>query len=233
MKIEGILLDLDNTVYDYRTAHVPALAETVSWLAKKLGRPVEQVERAFADSRARVNAELHGLASSHSRLLYFQGVCEIFGQWPCEIALEAEDLYWSAFFLKMELRPGCLAFLKAVRPRPIAIVTDLTAAVQFAKLTRLGLQDFVQVVVTSEEVGKEKPHGEIFIRAAAKLGLEAEHLCMIGDSWERDIVGAHCLGMPCFWYKEEDGATGVEADCAKAKKFSHFSELITLVDACG
>jgi 2-haloacid dehalogenase len=233
MKIEGILLDLDNTVYDYQTAHIPALAKALAWLAQKLGRSIEQVEQAYIASRARVNSELHGLASSHSRLLYFQGICETFAQWPCEVALEAENLYWSAFFLEMQLRPGCLAFLSAVRPRSIAVVTDLTAAVQFAKVSRLGLQDHIDAIVTSEEVGREKPHENIFLRAAAKLGLEPQQLCMVGDSWERDIIGAHSLGMPCFWYKEEDNVAAVDRDCAEAQKFSRFSDLITLVNACG
>ncbi len=200
MKIEGILLDLDDTVYDYKSAHRAALAKAVTWLAQRLGVAAEEVEKAYVTSRSHVNTKLHGLASSHSRLLYFQGVCEAFGHWPCEIALQAEDIYWSTFLPEMQIRPDCLAFLSAMQPRPTAIVTDLTARIQFEKVTKLGLETHVQAIVTSEEVGHEKPHARIFELAAQKLGLKPQQLCMIGDSWDRDIKGALHFGMPCFWY---------------------------------
>jgi FMN phosphatase YigB (HAD superfamily) len=243
MKIEGILLDLDDTVYDYRNAHRPALAAALTWLAQRLSVAMEEIEKAYVTSRRHVNTELHGLAASHSRLLYFQGVCESFGQWPCEIALQAEDIYWSTFLPKMEIRQGCLAFLSAMQPRPTAIVTDLTARIQFEKVTKLGLKAHVQAIVTSEEVGHEKPHADVFTLAAQKLGLKPQQLCMIGDSWDRDIKGALQLGMPCFWYcdsqENRENSTSeksaVKANCINAgvTQFTQFSELINLVNACG
>ena len=82
MKSKGILLDLDNTVYDYKQAHEPAIAAALQWLAAELDQGLEAIESEYVACRSRVNKSLHGLASSHSRLLYFQGIAEAFGRFP-------------------------------------------------------------------------------------------------------------------------------------------------------
>ncbi len=202
MNSKGILLDLDNTLYDYTAAHTPALELTLTWLAQALEQPRADVHSAYVESRRRVNKDLHGLASSHSRLLYFQGVSEHFRADPYQIAGEAEDRYWCEFFQHMILRPGVTEFLKAMKSKPIAIVTDLTTRIQFQKIIHLKLASSLTAIVTSEEAGHEKPHGRIFEIAAAKLQMASEDLCMIGDSWERDIQGALKFGMRCFWFRD-------------------------------
>ena len=199
MKFEGILLDLDNTVYDYKKAHEPAIAAALNWLSTELKQSFEAVEKQYIECRQRVNTSLHGLASSHSRLLYFQGIAEAFGHFPHKLAAQAEDHYWQVFFENMHLRPGCLDFLKSVN-LPIAIVTDLTARVQFDKIAHLNIASYLQAIVTSEESGHEKPHPRIFELAAQKLDLPLSSLCMIGDSFERDIAGARKLGLSCYWF---------------------------------
>ncbi len=228
MKSEGILLDLDNTVYDYKQAHEPAIAAALQWLAHELEQKLEAVEAQYVDCRRRVNKSLHGLASSHSRLLYFQGIAEAFGRFPHLIAGSAEDLYWQIFFDNMHLRPGCLAFLQSVG-LPIAIVTDLTARIQFEKIAHLKIATYLQAIVTSEESGHEKPHPRIFELAAQKLDLPLTRLCMIGDSFERDIEGARQLGLDCYWFNTEDGANQTAITSDSVTIFNDFLQLQELV----
>ncbi|MFA7336068.1 MAG: HAD family hydrolase [Candidatus Obscuribacterales bacterium] len=230
MKSEGILLDLDNTVYDYKQAHEPAIAAALEWLAFELEQKLEAVEAKYVDCRRRVNKSLHGLASSHSRLLYFQGIAEAFGRFPHILASAAEDLYWQIFFDNMQLRPGCLAFLQSVG-LPIAIVTDLTARIQFEKIKHLKIATYLQAIVTSEESGHEKPHPLIFEIAAQKLDLPLTSLCMIGDSFERDIEGARKLGLDCYWLNTEGGdkETVRARACDSVTIFDDFRQLLELV----
>ncbi len=228
MKFEGILLDLDNTVYDYKRAHEPAIAAALQWLAAELEQGLEAIEAQYVACRSRVNKSLHGLASSHSRLLYFQGIAEAFGRFPHLLAGAAEDLYWRTFFDNMQLRPGCLAFLQSVG-LPIAIVTDLTARIQFDKIAHLEIATYLQAIVTSEESGHEKPHPRIFELAAQKLDLPLTALCMIGDSFERDIEGARKLGLDCYWLNTEAGNIQTIADMGSVTIFDDFLQLLELV----
>jgi putative hydrolase of the HAD superfamily len=97
-------------------------------------------------------------------LLYFQGIVEAFGRFPHLLAGAAEDLYWQTFFDNMQLRPGCLPFLQSVG-LPIAIVTDLTARVQFDKIAHLKIATYFRLLLPAKS-GHEKPHPRIFGVAA-------------------------------------------------------------------
>jgi HAD superfamily hydrolase (TIGR01549 family) len=235
MKIEGVLLDLDNTLYDYQLAHTPALKLTLGWLSDELGCALDEIQASYTTCRHYINHELSGVAASHSRLLYFQYMCEHFKTSPCKIASTAEELYWSTFLENMNLRPGCLDFLKSIKPLPIAIVSDLTAHIQFRKIDRLGIETYLDAIVTSEEAGHEKPHPRMFELAMKKLAIQASSLCMIGDSWERDIQGALKMGMHPFWLQTKSTAATEEQNNSThtpsldVQSFSDFSELSILV----
>jgi HAD superfamily hydrolase (TIGR01549 family) len=236
--IEGILLDLDNTLYDYQKAHEPAITAAIAYLAGVLEKDAGTIEGDYFACRQNINRSLSGLASSHSRLLYFQGVCERYNRLPCESAAMAEDVYWKTFFDHMTLRDGAVHFLATVNKLqiPVCIVTDLTARIQFEKVNKLGLADYVYAIVTSEECGHEKPHPAMFELGAAKLNLAFSSLCMIGDSFERDIEGATALGIKCFWYGEMLESALVQTprlDSESVVRFSQFAVLTELIEGVG
>lgn len=78
----------------------------------------------------------------------------------------------------------------------VGIVTDGTIVEQSETLFRLGLLQLVDALVTSEELGVEKPAPEMFRVALHLLGIDnPSEATMIGDSLERDIAGAKTLGM--------------------------------------
>lgn len=234
MSIDGMLLDLDHTLYDYHAAHEVALDAGLNLLSQRIERERDEVQATFARARKEIHVELAGQASSHSRFLYFQRSVEILGFKPSSIVLDCEERYWGTFLENMVLRPGVLQFLDAVQHLPIAIVTDLNASIQFRKLQKLSLDGYFQTIVSSEEAGVEKPHPRIFERALAKLGLRADHACMIGDDFKKDIRGAVALGIKAYWLNngsarpEEIGA----ADGGDlVSEFSRFEELAKLLSA--
>ena len=199
MRFKGILLDLDDTLYDYESAHIPALKAALSMLSEAWQIKPETVKAAFQDSRVCVHQQLSGLAASHHRLLYFQGVCERLNHNPLQWGLLAYETYWDCFLTQMRLREGVTDFLSAVSV-PICLISDLTAHIQFRKLAFLNLQDRINAVVTSEEAGHEKPHPFIFSLALKKLKMDAHEVCMIGDNFEKDCMGALGVGMAAYWY---------------------------------
>ena len=91
-----------------------------------------------------------------------------------------------------------LAFLKEEK-LPIAVITDLTAHIQLRKLTFFGLEDTFDAVVTSEEVGIDKPDKRVFEYVLRKLNLSKNSFFwMIGDNPKADIFGAKKLGAVTF-----------------------------------
>ncbi len=200
MAYKGILLDLDNTLYDYDRAHTFAFNQTLAHASAQLGLDPEFLHQTYLQARHEIHLELAETAASHNRLLYFQRTLERIDHHAVTAALSLDQYYWNHFLEQMVPYDHVYDFLHNVQEQKICIVTDLTAHIQFRKIDKLGLTPYVDYIVTSEEAGKEKPHPYIFLLALRKLGLGPESVCMIGDNYAKDIVGADRLGMDSYWY---------------------------------
>ena len=72
----------------------------------------------------------------------------------------------------------------------ICILTDFTLREQVKKLKTLQILNFIDKIITSEEVGYDKPTNKIFLYALHKLNVKPHEVCMIGDNYDKDIIGA-------------------------------------------
>jgi putative hydrolase of the HAD superfamily len=102
--------------------------------------------------------------------------------------------------------------------RRIGLLTNGPADIQRLKFDGTGLADCFDAVVISGEVGVGKPDPAVFALVLDRLGATPETAVMIGDSWERDVLGALALGMPAVWVaggrtwpEEQPGVTVVES----------------------
>ena len=77
----------------------------------------------------------------------------------------------------------------------LGIITNGLTIKQWEKLIRLDIHDFFDEVITSEEVGFEKPEKQIFEEAMNRINGKAENSVMIGNKFEIDILGAVNAGM--------------------------------------
>ena len=77
----------------------------------------------------------------------------------------------------------------------IGILTDGTTIEQYEILERLGVLRYINSVVTSEEVGAEKPSTKMYKKIISKLSVVPDKILMVGDNFERDIKGAKNYGM--------------------------------------
>lgn len=68
-------------------------------------------------------------------------------------------------------------------------------------LRRVRMEHYFDVIVTSVDVGFEKPDEKIFLTALKKLNVKASEAAMVGNRISRDIFGANKLGMKSFLYK--------------------------------
>ena len=59
----------------------------------------------------------------------------------------------------------------------------------------LGLEPYIDIVVTSEEVGNDKPRPPIFLEALERAGVNASEAIHVGDQYQVDIVGARGVGI--------------------------------------
>ncbi|GAA3957754.1 HAD-IA family hydrolase [Allohahella marinimesophila] len=199
MPIKGILLDLDDTLYEYEPTHRQALDVVFDDIEKDINESRSSINAAFDLAKGRVKSILPAVASGHSRILYFQLMFEKMGFDAIPRALNANDKYWSAFLENIRLTEDAERFFKRIQGIPICLLTDLTAEIQYRKILRLRLEPNISFIVSSEETGVEKPHPFMFQTGLVKLGLARDEVIMIGDSLKKDILGASFLGIRSYW----------------------------------
>tara|TARA_Y100000768_G_C23889787_1_gene639518 strand:- start:4 stop:696 length:693 start_codon:yes stop_codon:yes gene_type:complete len=199
-KFKGILIDIDNTLYDYDYCHSIGYDNVKKYCADNMQVSNKTFDNTYIKSRKIINKNLSKTASSHNRILYFQNFCEILNINPLKNALIMSNIYWKSFYDKMTLFPYVEELLGQVSSRKLCLITDFTANIQYQKVEKLNLQKYIGYMVTSEEVGIEKPNKTIFNYAIKKMGLKPKEVCMIGDNYQRDIIGATRLGIHSFWF---------------------------------
>lgn len=83
-------------------------------------------------------------------------------------------------------------------PYQFALVTNTcqsNEAVVSDALDRVGLKRFFDVIITSVDIGSEKPAPCMFLAALARINCKPQESVMIGDNIVNDVQGASHLGM--------------------------------------
>lgn len=83
----------------------------------------------------------------------------------------------------------------------VGLLTNGAPDLQREKLLNSGLGPLFHAVAVSGEHDIGKPQPEIFHRLLAELGTAPAEALMIGNSLERDILGARNAGIPSVWLK--------------------------------
>ncbi len=196
-----IALDLDGTIYDFSTAQAEAMKQAAEILSSRLGIRQKDWQADFDWARGDVKQRLGQTASSHSRLLYFKTMLEKLGVGGhFDLALQLETSYWNGFLRAMEPAVGAREFLEHCRflGLPVVLMTDLTLQIQLRKVIQLGFQTFVDGIVSSEEVGHDKPDINFLKYAQQNLDLRTDSTWVIGDDLEKDKALADSMGADFF-----------------------------------
>jgi len=66
-------------------------------------------------------------------------------------------------------------------------------------LAEAGIAPLLSTIIDSGRVGLSKPSAEVFALALRQLGCAPAEAMYVGDSFEKDIVGAHAAGLRTAW----------------------------------
>ena len=200
---KALIIDLDNTLYDYTKADNIAMEAVVSTGATEFAVSREEFLKAYTEAKNVVKERHAKRASSHNRMLYAQMAAEMLDKSPMPTALTLYEAYWSAFFSSMEIFDGVTDALTELKSRGVklGICTDMLARVQFQKIRTLNLSHFFDAIVTSEEARDEKPSAVPVQMIMDKLKIRTGEAAFIGDGYEKDVLGARYSGLCPIWFK--------------------------------
>jgi len=182
------------------------MKEVYTFLKKEINLSQKKFLELFKKSKEEVKMELEGTASSHNRVLYFQRFVEkTHGTLEASLVKKLYRTYWDFFIKDMKIGGGVLETLKELKKRnmKIIIVSDMTTYVQLRKIIKLKINNYVDYLVTSEETGSEKPHSIMFLQGLRKVNSLPSEAIMVGDSRNKDVVGANSVGIKTIWITKE------------------------------
>lgn len=192
---KSVFFDIDDTLLDTssfaRTARKAALNMMID-----AGLPLSS-EEAYRQLREIIK-EKGSNYDKHFNIL----TKNVFGEEkPLLIAIGMIN-YHNVKFALLRPFPDTVSTLIHVKSKgyKLGVISNGLTIKQWEKLVRLGIHPFFDQVITSAEIGFEKPHPQIFEQSLAKMGCKPEKSVMIGNKFKEDALGAVNAGMSAILF---------------------------------
>jgi len=105
----------------------------------------------------------------------------------------------------------------------LVLVSNANGTVD-AKMQRLGLARYFDLILDSQCEGVEKPDPEIFRRALARSGATATATIHVGDLYYVDILGARAAGIEAWLL--DAGSLYADADCPRVATLTELCDRV-------
>jgi putative hydrolase of the HAD superfamily len=206
LDVEGVLFDLDGTLYDTRAVRLRLLARVPGELARHGIVGVARRLRALAAFRRAREAHrgsdpVESLADVLSARVAAQLSYE-----PALVRSAVREHFLESGFAELRALASAQdrATLLALHARGYALGVLSEYPVD-RKLEALGLRDLPwSAAMSCEEVGILKPDPAPFLEAARRMALAPERLLFVGDRRDTDVAGASAAGMRTAWLAARD-----------------------------
>lgn len=205
--ISTVIFDLDGLLADTEDLHRTAYQEVFA----ELGVDVSDEQYAYHWIRSGKGIE----AFLIERNLPFD---------PAMVRRRKGCLYEQMVAAGVEPMPGSRELLCSLRGRKaMALATSSYPKDAYAVLGVLDFEEFFSVKVAKSDVERSKPHPDIFLHAAEKMGAAPEQCVVIEDA-EKGVLAADAAGMKCIAVPNEHTA---DNDFSKATVVVNSLERIT------
>lgn len=236
MFFKGIIIDLDDTLYNHEICHeyaINIIFEMIFNFVKKINPDINilKIKDEYNDIKNNLKIEIGNTSSSHCRFIYFKHLFENFNI-DFKYLDSLHSKYWNEFYSKIKLNEGVLDLLNFLKKINIktCLLTDFDTIHQFKKLENLGILEYFENIITSQEIGVDKPNSKMFQSALRKMNLKSNEVIMIGDNYQKDILGAIKNNIYSFWFNNENNENNKTLEIFENYiEFSNFETLVTFI----
>ena len=206
-KYDIILMDADDTVFDFGKAEINALHRlftmyNIPWTEDNVHRYQQindEMWREFEKGDITKSFLLDNRFARFFEAIGFSGD-----------GVKANSNYLDGLAEGNILLPGALDLCRKIKQlgAKLYLATNGVTRVQKKRLATSELADLCDGIFVSEEAGSQKPQKEYFDFVFSRLGNPPkEKVLMVGDSLSSDIKGAVAYGIPCCWLNRKGQTT--------------------------
>lgn len=195
MNIKAIFFDLDETLQTYFYPYLSAMDKVCELITSKYC--IDRVALINQYFEMRKIIDLHAFADGKTSYMYrlemFEGILDHFGiTVEPAVACELANIYGMLVEANKQPYPEVIDVLKKLNEKYyMYVVTEGPFDEQQRAVDRIGARPYILKVFTSGQTGYVKPTGELFFYAIGWTGHKPDEVAVVGDSYNRDIVGGH------------------------------------------
>ncbi|KAF4763566.1 hypothetical protein N7455_010984 [Penicillium solitum] len=200
--------DLDDTLHEFRRASANAsvcVFETIH--ASNNNFSIEILRNTYQDilRSATANAFTDGRTSSEYRRERFGRLLQAHELIDDSLLDRLLEVYRDSLRENLTLKGGALHLLQTLQglEKKVIVITEGPADAQEWTVQELGIRSYIDVLVTTNEVGKSKVDG-LFGIVLEKYGIAAEDIVYFGDNGIRDVQAARQEGIMAVLYDEKE-----------------------------
>lgn len=194
-QIKAILFDLDDTLYDEMTFVTGGFSTVARYLAIRYHLPEPELF-----------ATLMNLLAEEGRGKIFDRILQQHSLYTPERVQELVNLY-RTHPPELNLFPDAPLALVGLRRQgfKLGLITDGMHRVQKSKVAALGMQELVDLVIYTDDLGRQfwKPHPAAFRLAVAALGARPGEAVYVGNDPAKDFTGPSLIAMPSVQIRRE------------------------------
>ena len=194
-RFDIVLLDADETVYDFKRAEKTAVSLTLEQFGVTPTDAVVSLYSAInlACWKALERGELE---RGELKTVRFQRLFEQVGAAPADYAA-VNDSYLDNLSRQAFLLDGALAFVQKLhRYCRIYLATNGLTIPQTGRFRRAAIRPYVDGIYLSEQIGHSKPDRAYFDYIFRDLGItDKSRVIMVGDSLTSDMLGGRNAGL--------------------------------------
>lgn len=206
--IKVIFLDLDNTLWNHDAAQDKTIESVYDYV--KVIHPISEDKDAFAKVYDHCNDKVwdaYKKGKLDHEAVRINRFVDLLGHYHIsdrDLAIKLNELYVSIYPTWTFLIEGARELLETLKGTyPLGIITNGFPETQAVKLEKSELKKYFTWIIYSGEVGKAKPHPEIFEYAMKEADIAPQEVVFIGDDFEGDIIGAKDVGMKTIWFNSK------------------------------
>ena len=198
MKYEFILIDLDQTIFDFKQAEKNSLGKTIRAFGLE---PTEEVIARYEQINRGLWAQLEQGTVTHQQVLEdrFGNLFAAFGMEVDKVA--CSKAYGEGLGERHYYLPGAEEALEKLHGKyRLYIASNGTATVQRRRMDSADLYRFFDDIFISQEIGIEKPALAFFEGAFARIpDFDRSRAMIVGDSLTSDMRGGNNAGIATCW----------------------------------
>ncbi|KAJ9488095.1 hypothetical protein VN97_g5219 [Penicillium thymicola] len=200
--------DLDDTLHEFRRASANAsfcVFETIHASNNKIS--IQILKNTYQDilRSATASAFTDGRISSEYLCERFGRLLQAHGLIDDSLLDRLLEVYRDSLRENLTLKAGALHLLQTLQGlgKKVIVITEGPADAQQWTVRELGIQSYIDVLVTSNEVGKSKVDG-LFGVVLERHGIAAKDIVYFGDNGIRDVQAAREEGILAVLYDEKE-----------------------------